>query len=93
MKHLRVDDIINFVSLTELGPEAIELSVAVNGHIRNCDKCRKCVRAFQMVYDTFTSRDAGGNFRHFVEEITDETSTREEALELRATLEALDNSR
>lgn len=93
MKHLRVDDIISFVSLTELDSEAMVLSAAVNGHIRRCGQCRKCVRAFQTVYDAFASRDAGGDFRYFAEKIADETSTRETALELQEALEALDSSR
>lgn len=34
MEHLTVDEIIEFVSLTELNNEAINLFASVNGHIR-----------------------------------------------------------
>lgn len=68
MKHLTVDEILNFVSLTELNNESIELSVAVNGHIRKCEKCLKLVRAFQMIYDEFSRLNVGGDFKDFITE-------------------------
>lgn len=68
MKHLTVDEILNFVSLTELNNESIELSAAVNGHIRKCEKCLKLVRAFQMIYDEFSRLNVGGNFKDFITE-------------------------
>lgn len=68
MKHLTVDEILNFVSLTELNNESIELSAAVNGHIRKCKKCLKLVRAFQMIYDEFSRLNVGGDFKDFITE-------------------------
>ncbi len=66
MKHLNVDDIINFVSLTELNEEALELSAAVNSHIRNCQKCLETVRAFQLIYDEFCSLNSDMDFRKYI---------------------------
>ena len=61
MKHLTVDEILNFVSLTELNNESI-------GHIRKCEKCLKLVRAFQMIYDEFSRLNVGGDFKDFITE-------------------------
>lgn len=66
MEHLTVDEILNFVSLTELNNESIEVSAAVNGHIRKCEKCRKLVRGFQMIHDEFSRLNAGDNFKAFI---------------------------
>ena len=68
MKHLTVDEILDFVSLTELNNESIELSAAVNGHIRKCEKCLKLLRAFQMIYDEFSRINVGGDFKGFITE-------------------------
>ena len=51
MKHLTVEEIIQFVSMTELTTETIHFSAAVNGHIRKCAKCLELVKSFQMVHD------------------------------------------
>ena len=71
MKHLTVDDMIRFVSLTELNDEAVELSASVNGHIRRCAECMERVRSFQMIYDEFTMLSGNGDFRQQIEEYTD----------------------
>jgi hypothetical protein len=68
MKHLTVDDMIRFVSLTELNDEAMELSASVNGHIRRCGECLERVRAFQMIYDEFTALSGNGDFRKRLDE-------------------------
>ena len=65
MNHLTVDEIIDFVSLTELNTEAIALSAAVNGHIRKCERCLKVVRAFQMIYDEFSKLNSDENFKKY----------------------------
>ena len=67
MKHLTVDEIIKFISLTELNAEALMLSAAVNEHIRDCDKCLKRVQAFQMIYDEFARIQGSGDFKQFME--------------------------
>ena len=66
MDHLTVDQIIDVVSLTKLNKEAAELSAAVNGHIRRCDKCLRLVRAFQMIYDEFSQLSTSGDFRKYI---------------------------
>ncbi len=66
MKHLTVDEIIEFVSLTEYNDEAIKLSSAVNSHIRNCRECLELVRAFQTIYDEFIDMGKNGDFKKYV---------------------------
>lgn len=68
MPHLTVDEILNFVSLTELNNEARELSATVNSHIRKCKKCLKIVRAFQLIYDEFSELNMRGDFKGFISE-------------------------
>lgn len=51
MDHLTLDDVIEFVSLTEINEESMQLISAVNTHIATCGECRALVRSFQMVYD------------------------------------------
>ncbi len=66
MKHLSVDEIIAFVSLTELTDEAIQFSAYVNGHIRQCERCLELVRAFQMIYDEFTKLHTSRDFKAYI---------------------------
>ena len=65
MNHLTVDEIIAFVSITELNEETMTLLTSVNGHIRTCEKCRKLVNAFQLLYDTFTNQCCSGSFSQY----------------------------
>ncbi len=63
MKHLLVEDIIEFVSAEEFNDRFLELASDVTTHICECEECRRKVRAFQMVYDelkatAFESRGA-----------------------------------
>ena len=51
MDHLKMDDIIEFVSLVELNDESKKLIAEVNTHIARCAECRALVRSFQAVYD------------------------------------------
>ena len=51
MDHLKLDDIIEFVSLVELNDESKKLISKVNTHIARCAECRAQVRSFQAVYD------------------------------------------
>ncbi len=66
MKHLTVEEMLDFVSLTELSRESITLAATVNGHTRRCEKCRKAVNAFQLIYDEFASYSAQDSFRDFI---------------------------
>lgn len=51
MKHLTVDEIMDFVSFNKLDEKTVCLAKRVNSHIMNCAECRKKVAAFQEVYD------------------------------------------
>ena len=51
MDHLKLDDVIEFVSLVELNDESKKLISKVNTHIARCAECREMVRSFQTVYD------------------------------------------
>lgn len=62
MKHLTVDEIIRFVSMTELNDETLALSAIVNSHIRRCKECLDLVRAFQLLHDEFMHMQNGGEF-------------------------------
>lgn len=51
MKHLTIDEMIAFVSISELDTASLELASRVNTHIVKCDLCRSKVSAFQEVFD------------------------------------------
>lgn len=72
MKHLTVDEIIRFVSLWKLDKEAVELCAAVNGHIAQCPKCLKTVRAFQMVDDQLSGTCSAEDLWRHAGELTQE---------------------
>lgn len=94
MNHLTVDDIINFVSLSEMNEEAVELSAAVNGHIRKCAKRLELVRAFQMIYDEFSRLNTNGDFRKFVSEtISEETDKNENIIKIQNSFKEFDGYR
>lgn len=66
MKHLSVDEIIEFVSSCRLDSNGIECIKSVNEHIRKCPECLKTVRAFQMVYDEFSALCLDEDFENYV---------------------------
>ncbi len=66
MNHLDIDDIIKFVSIKEFNDENIELAKKVNKHIRECEKCIKLVRAFQMLHDEFVRLQNKQDFEKYV---------------------------
>lgn len=66
MKHLTVDEIIDFVSFEKADTASLNLSLRVNEHIRICEKCRRIVNAFQTVYDEFTRLQKKGTFKKYV---------------------------
>ncbi|MBQ7088270.1 MAG: hypothetical protein IJN04_01330 [Clostridia bacterium] len=57
MNHLTLDDVIDFVSLTEINDESIKRIAEVNSHIAVCRECRELVRSFQLVYDELVAAD------------------------------------
>ena len=53
MRHLTIDEIIDFVSMVQINDETLKLASTVNVHIGKCEKCLRKVRAFQLLYDEF----------------------------------------
>lgn len=74
MEHLTVDEIIEFVSLTEFNSKSLSLSATVNGHIRKCGKCLELVRAFQLIYDEFSRLNTRMSFREYALNATSDTN-------------------
>lgn len=69
MKHLTTEQIIGFVSLSELNSDSVKLCSAVNTHIRECEKCRKVVRAAMNIHDEFMRNGADREFSKYVTDI------------------------
>lgn len=63
MKHLTVDEIIDFVSFEKMDNESLANASKVNTHIISCASCLKKVRAFQAVYDELTALGKKADFR------------------------------
>lgn len=76
MKHLTIDQIIDFVSICRLDAASLELSCLVNEHIRECDECLGLVNAYQDVYDEFKRLQNVGNFKSFAYSILPEGETK-----------------
>ncbi len=53
MEHISIEEIINYITVTELNNETSDLLARVNGHIRKCSACKEKLRAFEMVNDAF----------------------------------------
>lgn len=68
MKHLTVDEMIDFVSLTQLDSSTLMLAATVNEHIRTCQQCLKRVQAFQLIHDEFTKIVTCGDFKMYYHE-------------------------
>ena len=66
MKHLTVEQIVEFVSLTTINDKAVALSAAVNGHIRHCGRCFDKVCAFQAIHDEFLLLEQPGSFENYI---------------------------
>ena len=77
MNHLTVDEMIDFVSLTDLDKESLALASKVNSHISRCRECREKVKAFQTVYDGLIKMERINE----VEEITGEREILEKKTE------------
>lgn len=56
MKHLTIDEIINFVTFDTISEENLKLAAMVNNHIMVCERCREKVKAYQAVSDTLVGR-------------------------------------
>lgn len=68
MRHLTVEEIIDFVSIREWTEESLALIARVNGHIRSCDACLKRVQAFRLIYEEFLRRDIDATFEQWLEQ-------------------------
>lgn len=66
MKHLTIDEMIDFVSFNKLDSESLALASKVNAHIFECDICRKKVEAFQIIYDELVKMGKKNEFRSIV---------------------------
>ena len=75
MKHLTVDEMIDFVSFNKLDSESLALASKVNAHIFECRACRKKVESFQVVYDEFVG---SGKTENLVFEIKSKLKEAEE---------------
>ena len=53
MKHITVDEIIDFVTDETLDAKSMENASKVTAHICKCSECLKKVQAFQKVYEEF----------------------------------------
>lgn len=81
MKHLTVDEIIDFVSLNELNSEAIRISSIVNEHIRDCEECLNLVRSFQLIYDECLNLNLSIEFRKYIHDIYGTGAVKDDTLE------------
>ena len=66
MKHLTVDEMIDFVSFNKLDSESLALASKVNAHIFKCEICRKKVEAFQIIYDELVKMGRKEEFRSVI---------------------------
>ena len=51
MKHLKIEEIIDFVSAQRYDAKTAELASRVNTHIISCRECLEKINAYQMLYD------------------------------------------
>lgn len=78
MKHLTVDEIVDFVSFNSLDADSLGNAAKVNSHIKNCEECLRKVRAFQVVYDELCKMGKKSAFRNVAEKINEGKLSRED---------------
>lgn len=66
MKHLAVDEFIDFVSMNRMDEQSMELASKVNTHIGECENCLRKLRAFQSVYDEMCKLGTKSDYRKMV---------------------------
>lgn len=82
MKHLTIDEILDFVSFETLDATSLQLATKVNSHIRTCEECFRKVQAFQMIYDEFVRLGTHGNFKsHIYRIVSEETQEQSQQIE------------
>ena len=67
MRHLTVEEIIDFVSIREWTEASLALIACVNGHIRNCDQCLKLVQAGRLIHEEFLRMGVGEDFENWLD--------------------------
>lgn len=53
MKHLTANEIIDFISMTNLDEKSLKNASVVTSHITECETCLRKVNAFQVIFDEF----------------------------------------
>ena len=67
MRHLTVEEIIDFVSIRGWTEASLALIARVNGHIRNCDQCLKLVQASRLIHEEFLRMGVGEDFENWLD--------------------------
>lgn len=75
MRHLTVDEIIDFVSMDRINAETLQLASMVNAHIGKCEKCLRRVKAFQSLYDEFVRLGKASYFDSVIRSIEEKRLT------------------
>lgn len=92
MGHLTVDEMIDFVSLTNVDSDSLDLLSKVNGHIGKCRECRDRVRAFQAIYDEFEKLGIRNEIKKIIPENTIEL-VKENDLNINTDIDGVDIGR
>lgn len=89
MAHLSIEEMIDFVSISELNEDTLYLASRVNSHILCCPDCLKKVEAFQNVYDALMqnhvnkSQSEFNNAAELIEALKDSIDTSNIELEIK----------
>lgn len=57
MKHLSPEEIIEFISISEITPSSLSLASRVNTHIRSCKSCLEKLQAYQSIQEALIHRN------------------------------------
>lgn len=66
MRHLTVEEIIDFISVQGWSEASVTLINRVNGHICNCDACLKRVQAFDLIHEEFQRMGVDMDFNEWL---------------------------
>ena len=72
--HLTIDEILDFVSMTAVTPEAVALATRVYGHMNQCAACSRLVRAFLLIDEELERLGAAGLLPEEAESIAEAAS-------------------
>lgn len=78
MKHITIDEILDFVSIERMDAKSLELASKITTHIRECDDCLQKVRAFQNVYEGIKTEDRRLSIKNCVQDTEGYTQIVEE---------------